>query len=1147
MELVKVFQAYFIGQDIEMYHEETDTPAKARTSTLSEELGQIQYVLSDKTGTLTQNKMEFFGCTIGGKAYGIDLDPNDASDEGMRGEVERKSPTKTVSGEDAPFDDRGLRRPYARKCFTFEDPTLFDDLLIHDPLGKDSAPLIEDGRMSFVSVAAQEEYFGLAQNILSREFFRHMSLCHSVIPEIIGEDHHEANAKTIFYQAQSPDESALVSAARDFGFTFIGKSGNSLHIDVLGKEFDYELLHILEFSSTRKRMSVIVRCPITKKVVLLCKGADDVIFERLAEDISTVSAAQEDMYLRDNEGTVPIGSAISLYVTDPEFYASVKNSTAAHLRDFASLGLRTLCFAIRYIEENEYEVWRKRFFEAETVHDNREEKMFELASEIETELVLLGSTAVEDKLQVGVPECIATLMQATIKVWVLTGDKQETAINIGFSSCLLNEDMTVVIVNASDLESTQRKLEEVKKQYFMYEAPLSSSIPDETEEALMIKLKAMAKNMAFWNSEKSDSGFYDAENISKDASSRPADSMANSSVGNRQCALVIDGATLQFALQEECRELFLSIALQCCSVVCCRCSPLQKSSVVRLVRSGTDAKVLAIGDGANDVSMIRAADVGVGISGKEGLQAVLASDYAFAQFRFLTRLLLVHGRWSYNRICWMILYFFYKNYAFVLANFWYAFFSGYSAETIYENTYIMLYNLAFTSLPPMFLAVFDQDLPDVAVISVPELYRTGLTNSKFNSKLFWRTVAEAIYQSLVFFFVPMLAVGGVRTGTDYTYDTQSNKLVESASVDFVTVSSITRGANDPDLWVIGAVIYLGVVTVVNLRVALDTQNWTWMNHLVTWISIAGVFIYVFAFSFYPPRLIPIFGNTTVGVGLLVFASPVAWFSIIMIVVLSMGPRFVYDWFKLTTDPTDADIVREMWRFKLALFSKDLISQPEEGIEASASDDEDSQEQTSTQESIHSPSTTLTQPSSTTSGEMPKSLHKRTTSLGTTDPYREDTGMSSEDITGSAPNLSRKGRPESFKTKKRKFGHRRAQTEAHPGMGSGRDMDDSSVFTRRKSNTARRVLSNQSLYRQAVLSSESLHATRSRSGREGNLQSQHRRFLSENVGIMSTPNIRDVEDNLHYRVRLGHRRRSTVVTIADDLNVQPISHTGFAFN
>lgn len=141
-------------------------------------------------------------------------------------------------------------------------------------------------------------------------------------------------------------------------------------------------------------------------------------------------------------------------------------------------------------------------------------------------------------------------------------------------------------------------------------------------------------------------------------------------------ALIIDGTTLKFALSCDCRSDFLDLCISCKVVICCRVSPMQKAEVVDLVTTNTKSVTLAIGDGANDVAMIQKANVGVGISGAEGLQAACASDYSIAQFRFLKRLLLVHGAWNYSRICKLILYSFYKNVCLYVIELWFAIYSG---------------------------------------------------------------------------------------------------------------------------------------------------------------------------------------------------------------------------------------------------------------------------------------------------------------------------------------------------------------------------------------------------------------------------------------------------------------------------------------
>lgn len=161
---------------------------------------------------------------------------------------------------------------------------------------------------------------------------------------------------------------------------------------------------------------------------------------------------------------------------------------------------------------------------------------------------------------------------------------------------------------------------------------------------------------------------------------------------NTGFAMVVNGHSLVHCLSAQLEERFLDIASQCKSVICCRVTPLQKAMVVELIKRTKNAVTLAIGDGANDVSMIKAAHIGVGISGQEGMQAVLASDYSIAQFKYLERLLLVHGRWSYYRMCKFLRYFFYKNFAFTLCHFWFAFFCGFSAQVSLPIIELFVYN-----------------------------------------------------------------------------------------------------------------------------------------------------------------------------------------------------------------------------------------------------------------------------------------------------------------------------------------------------------------------------------------------------------------------------------------------------------------------
>ncbi|XP_064413920.1 phospholipid-transporting ATPase IB [Latimeria chalumnae] len=355
LEVVKFTQALFINWDIDMHYAETDTPAMARTSNLNEELGQVKYLFSDKTGTLTCNIMHFKKCTVAGIAYG------------HFPEVEKECSSEDFSS-----------LPPSSEVCEFDDPTILDNIKNNHP------------------TAAQ-----------IREFLTLMAVCHTVVPEKDGDQ--------IIYQASSPDEGALVKAARKLGFNFTGRTPHSVIIEVLGNEQSYEILNVLEFSSNRKRMSVIVRTP-SNELRLYCKGADSVIFERLAQN------------------------------------SQHKEETITHLQQFATEGLRTLCFAYTDLSENTYEEWLEAHHKASTTLKDRAQNLEECYELIEKNLLLLGATAIEDRLQAGVPETISTLMKAQIKIWVLTGDKQETAINIGYSCRLVSQSMSLIIVNEDSLD-----------------------------------------------------------------------------------------------------------------------------------------------------------------------------------------------------------------------------------------------------------------------------------------------------------------------------------------------------------------------------------------------------------------------------------------------------------------------------------------------------------------------------------------------------------------------------------------------------------------------------------------------------------------------------------------------------------------------
>ncbi|KAH7840621.1 hypothetical protein Vadar_019315 [Vaccinium darrowii] len=788
IEIVKVLQSMFINRDVEMYYEETDKPANARTSNLNEELGQVDTILSDKTGTLTCNSMEFIKCSVGGTAYGHGVTEVEKAMARRKGSP---LPNEVENGEKPAEDSAGTKSLV--KGFNFEDERIMNGNWVKEP----HADVIH-------------------------KFLRLLAICHTAIPEI------DEDTSKVSYEAESPDEAAFVIAARELGFEFCKRTQTSVSLNELdpssGEKVErlYELLNVLEFNSTRKRMSVIVRNK-EGKLLLLCKGADSVMFERLAKN-------------------------------GREF----EEETKAHVNDYADAGLRTLILAYRELDEEEYKKFNENFTEAKnSLSVDRDALIDDVTDDIEKDLILLGATAVEDKLQPGVPECIDKLAQAGIKIWVLTGDKMETAINIGFASSLLRQGMKQIIIN---LEASEIKaLEKEGEKNVIAKASRDSVLRQITEGKAQLA-----------------------------ASSGSSDAFA----------LIMDGKSLVYALQDDMKTVFLELAIGCASVICCRSSPKQKALVTRLVKEGTGKTTLAIGDGANDVGMLQEADIGIGISGVEGMQAVMSSDVAIAQFRFLERLLLVHGHWCYRRISSMICYFFYKNVAFGITLFIYEAYTSFSAQPAYNDWFLSLYNVFFTSLPVIALGVFDQDVSARLCLKFPLLYQEGIQNVLFSWRRILGWMFNGLGTGLIIFFL-----------CTATLDPQA----------------FNHNGKVAGLEIVGTTMYTCVVWVVNCQMALAISYFTLIQHLFIWGGIALWYLFLLAYGAMPPSI----STTAYKVFIECLApAPSFWIVTIFVVISALIPYFAYaaiqmrffpmyhgmiQWMRLegrTEDPEYCNVVRQ---------------------------------------------------------------------------------------------------------------------------------------------------------------------------------------------------------------------------------------------
>ncbi|ETS78476.1 hypothetical protein PFICI_10538 [Pestalotiopsis fici W106-1] len=785
LEIVRTLQAIFIYSDVEMYYDVIDQPCVPKSWNISDDVGQIEYIFSDKTGTLTQNVMEFKKATINGQPYGEAYTEAQAGLQKRLGidVVAEAAKAKKEIAEAKIRALRGLRR-------------IHDNPFLHDDEVTFIAP-------DFVEDLAGEGQFGEEQAKANEHFMLALALCHTVIAE-----HVPGDPPKIVFKAQSPDEAALVATARDMGFTVLGATSDGIKLNVMGKEVHYPILNTIEFNSSRKRMSAIIKFP-DGTIRLFCKGADSVIYSRLKR------GEQQEL----------------------------RKTTAEHLEMFAREGLRTLCIAERVLGEKEYLEWRKEHDKAATALTDREEKLEEVANKIEQELSLLGGTAIEDRLQDGVPDTIALLGQAGIKLWVLTGDKVETAINIGFSCNLLNNDMELIHLKVNEDES--------------------GATPD--TEFLETVEKELDKHLQSFGITGSDEDLKEARK--------------NHEAPGPTHALVIDGFTLRWVLHESLMQKFLLLCKQCKSVLCCRVSPAQKAAVVAMVKTGLDVMTLSVGDGANDVAMIQEADVGVGIAGVEGRQAVMSSDYAIGQFRFLQRLVLVHGRWSYRRLAESISNFFYKNMIWTWSIFWFQCFCDFDITYLMEYTYILMFNLFFTSVPVILMGVLDQDVSDAVSLAVPELYRRGIERLEWTQTKFWLYMVDGIYQSVMVFFIPYLTF---------------------INADFIT----GNGLDVQDRIRLGCYVAHPAVLTINLYILINTYRWDWIMLLVVVLSDLFIFFWTGVYSSFTSSA------SFYGAAQEVYAQASFWAVFVVTPVICILPRYAIKAVQKVYFPYDVDIIRE---------------------------------------------------------------------------------------------------------------------------------------------------------------------------------------------------------------------------------------------
>lgn len=851
LEIVKFWQGFvFINFDRDMRDPKTKEWARCRNSNLNEDLGKIEYIFSDKTGTLTSNEMQLRQIAVKGVAYGnADLRLEEHPDRSGLVALRMFDPRmyKAAAKVQHSSSWSGLITAGGSRRDVMAHPTSYPNMDSAGSLGiadEEGGPADSEGGSSTPGQHNngnnqqhhdwEEGSTALGHHVV--DFWTNICLCQSLILE------NNPKGGPKLYQGPSPDEVALVEAARQMGFEFKERTNQGVVLDMLGKEVAYEVLNVMEYSSDRGCMSVVVRAP-DGTIRLYCKGSDAKVMKKIRADTP----------------------------------AELLDNTHANLHYFAKQGLRTLVVGTKIIDAGVYQAWDRRYQEAAASFEGRDEKLDELGREIEEGLELIGVTAIEDKLQDGVPAAIQTLLDASIRVWMITGDKQETAVNIAVSCRLVSNPDDVMMLNVDEKSKTADAEVDTKLDRFLrlvvehYEAETGTRLSEQGgRELSAVELADLI----------------------------PSDW--------QRAELAVDGPTLHFILLDDAVQHKLAVlAAHCSGVVVSRSSPSQKAAIVKMMtnyemwkaagskrglrrwyamhKRRLQGKMLSIGDGANDVAMLQTADVGVGIMGKEGRQAVNNSDYAISQFRFLVPLLLVHGNLSYYRLARLIKYSFYKNITFAFVLFYYQFYNGFSGQALVDSITAAVFNVVFTSFPILLFSILDRPVKNLrALIRYPQLYDKRASRS-LTTMSFWKTgVLLGAVHGAVCFFIPYYA-------------------------------QATSGVhNVTDVYSLGKITFVALLGAVTLEVALVARYWTWLFGIFTFFSYFLVYPFMILFPLVE-LAVGFFDPANVGVSDEVLSSATFWLVILVCNIITFGMRFAERTADWAFKPQDSFILSEKER------------------------------------------------------------------------------------------------------------------------------------------------------------------------------------------------------------------------------------------